>query len=97
MPYLSLYNKNRGIGVWFPLIARDRSLLQSRQNGSGLHTQQPIQYVPEAPYKGQRYRGVKLTAYLHLMQKLEMVRDIQPLHQYLDNIVLNSEQKYIYY
>ena len=70
-------------------MATDRSLFQSPKNSSGLHTQQPIQCVLAAPYKGQRYRGVKLTTYLRLMQRLGMIRDIQPLHQYLDNIVLN--------
>jgi hypothetical protein len=74
-------------------MARDRSLFQSPQNGSGLHTHQTNQFVPEAPYKGQKYRGMKLATYLYLKQRLGMIRDIEPLHQYLDNIVLNSEQK----
>ena len=80
MPYSSLDNKNREIAVSLPLTVTDRSLFQSPQNGSGLHTQHPIQCVPEAPYKGQRYRGVKLMTYLHLMQRLRMIRDVQPLH-----------------
>ena len=62
-------------------MARDHSLFQSPQKVSGLHTQQQIQWVPEAPYKGQSYRGVKVTTYLHLMQRFGMIRDIQPLYQ----------------
>jgi len=74
-------------------MARDPSLFQSPQKVYGLHTQQPIQCAPESPYKGQMYRGVKVTTYLDLMQRFGMIRDTQPLHQYLDNIVLNSELK----